>query len=206
MQRIQPALALALLAALGGAAQAQTRAVEQRSYVGVNVGQSKYKWRNASAGIANDLCAPGAVECDNKPTGFKLYAGHMFMPYLGVEGIYYHLGDAGQRIDLGFGVLRQDIRLTGFGLSVVGMVPLGRAFVAGRAGYAAASAERSDEFGGVSDGSTKSRGEPVFGAAIGAEVWRNLSVRFDWDRMRGRTQAGEKFEADLLSLGVSYRF
>ncbi len=86
------------------------------------------------------------------------------------------------------------------------MVPLGRAFVAGRAGYAAASAERSDEFAGVSDGSTKSRAEPIVGAAIGAEVWRNLSVRFDWDRVRGRTKAGEKFEADLLSLSVSYRF
>lgn len=86
------------------------------------------------------------------------------------------------------------------------MVPVGRAFVAARAGYAAASAERSDEIGGVGNRSTKSRGEPVIGAAIGAEVWRNLSVRLDWDRMRGRTQAGEKFEADLLSLGLSYRF
>jgi len=206
MQRVQLALALALLAALGAPALAQTQSVEQRSYVGVNVGQSKYKLRDAPAGIVNDLCVPGAVECDNKPTGFKLYAGHMFLPYLGVEGIYYQLGDARQRIDSGFGVVRQDIRLTGFGLSVVGMVPLGRAFVAGRAGYAAGSAERSDEFGGVSNGNTKSRGEPVFGAAIGAEVWRNLSVRLDWDRMRGRTQAGEKFEADLLSVGLSYRF
>jgi opacity protein-like surface antigen len=206
MQLIQPAFALALLAALAGTAQAQTQAVEQRSYLGVNVGQSKYKWRNGPAGIANDLCAPAAVECDAKPTGFKLYAGYMFMPYLGVEGIYYHLGDAGQRTDVGSGVLRQEIRLTGFGLSVVGMVPLGRVFIAGRAGYAAASAERSDEFAGVSNGSTKSRAEPILGAAIGAEVWRNLSVRFDWDRMRGRTQLGEKFEADLLSLGVSYRF
>jgi hypothetical protein len=178
------------------------------TYVGVNIGQADYRWRNPPAGASEDLCSPGLLECRNDPIGWKAYAGYMFLPWVGVEASVYSMGDARVKGDLGGGaILEQTIRVEGYALSAVGALPLGPVTLNARGGYAASTGTRTDTLNGTGVGRTqKSRAEPIFGVGVGLRAWRGLFVRLDWDRARARTVFGEKFEADLYSLGVGWQF
>lgn len=178
------------------------------AYFSVNVGQSNYKWRNPPPGIPQDLCGlSGLLECRDDPIGWKLTAGYMPWRFFGVELVAYQMGDARIRFPVGASVLEQVIRIEGYGLSAVGALALGPVVLNARAGYAASTATRNDIVdAGPSLRSEKSRAEPLFGAGIGINVWRGLVVRLDWDRARARTALGEKFQADLYSAGIGWRF
>lgn len=178
------------------------------AYFGANVGITKYRLRNPTTATVSDLCSPASVDCRNDPVGWKLYAGYMIWRWFGVEAIFYSMGDAHDKTDLGGGlVATQKIGISGYGLSAVGAVPFGPVTLNARAGYAASTASRRDEInGGRLGDSEKSRAEPIFGVGVGVRVWRGLNVRLDWDRARARTSFGEKFQADLFSTGVAWQF
>jgi len=184
------------------------QAADTGSYAGLHAGLGQYDYTNPPAGSRSGFCDPAASSCDKRDVGYKLYAGYLFNRYLGVEGSAWSMGDGKLTYNNFFGTtLTQTVRLNGYGLSFVGGVPLGRAHVVARAGYAASTVTRKDSLGGVQVGRfEKTRTDPVFGAGAGVRVWNDLHVRLDWDRARGRTQFGEKFEADLFSLGLMYVF
>jgi len=178
------------------------------TYISFNVGMSKYKFSDPPAGAGSDLCFPGSFDCRDNPVGWKAQVGYMLWPYFGFEVVGYSMGDAKLKVDLGGGqILEQTIRLEGYAFNLVGAAPLGPVTLNGRLGLAAASATRKDELNGANVGrSTKSRAEPLFGAGVAVRVFRGMFVSLDWDHARGRTTVGEKFEADMLSAGVGYRF
>ncbi|HEU0202139.1 MAG TPA: outer membrane beta-barrel protein [Burkholderiaceae bacterium] len=180
----------------------------KNGYFGVNGGRADYTYRNPPAAPVDDLCDPVAYECNSWAGGWKLYGGYMIRPYFGIEAVAFRFGDVGQKYDLGGGLfLNQSIHIHGYGLVAVGELPLGRVELQGRAGYAAVTAVRTDEFVGVVNlRSEKTRAEPLLGVGIGVRVWQGLRVRVDGDYTWARTEAGEKFEATFLSLGVAYRF
>jgi len=200
---------LALGAApLGCAAQIASGGADllRSTYFGINVGASDYSFRNSPTGDT-DFCA-GAFDCEKHPAAWKATAGFMFLPYVGVEGVAYSAGDAWVKFDEGGGLtLRQRVRIDGVGLSGVGALPLGPFTLNARAGYGFSTVYRRDDENGVFQGrSERTRAEPIFGAGVGVMVWRGLFVRLDWDRVRGRSDAGEEFQADLYSTGVGWRF
>jgi hypothetical protein len=178
------------------------------SYFGFNLGKSDYRWRNPTGPTISDFCPAGAIDCRNDPIGWKFTAGYMIRPFFGLEAVAYSMGDAHAKADLGGGfILTQKVRIEGYGLSAVGAVPLGPVTLNARAGYAASTAGRKDDINGGTIGSSdKSRAEPIFGAGVGVQVWRGLFVRLDWDRARARTDSGEKFQADMYSAGIGWRF
>jgi opacity protein-like surface antigen len=179
------------------------------TYVSFNVGISKYKFSDPpAAGAGTDLCFAGSFDCKDDPTGYKGQLGYMIWPYFGFEVVGYNMGDAKVKVDLGGGnVLQQMVRLEGYAFNLVGAAPLGPVTLNGRLGLAAASVTRKDELNGANVGrSTKSRAEPLFGAGVAVQVYRGMFVSLDWDHARGRSTVGEKFEADMFSAGVGYRF
>jgi opacity protein-like surface antigen len=195
------------VAALLAAPAAQAQAPAKGVYAGFNAGQANYKWRNPPAGASTDICSsPGLLDCDEKPAGYKLYAGYNINSWLGVEGVYYYHGRSRIRFDALGTIVDQSILLNGFGANLVATAPLGNAFISGRVGYAAATSTRKDTVLGQTDTHERSEGQPMLGAAVGFKVWRNLVVRADWDRVRGETSFNEKFESDLFSVGVMWQF
>lgn len=194
-------------APLTGTAQVVTERADplKDSYFGINVGVSDYRFRDSPAGA--NFCVPGTFDCRDDPVGWKLTAGYMIWRFFGIEAVAYSMGDARLKVDFGGGaILEQRLRIEGYGLSAVGAVPLGPVTLNARAGYAASTATRNDDFLGTSARGEKTRAEPIFGAGVGVTVWRGLFVRLDWDRARARTSLGEKFQADLYSAGVGWRF
>jgi hypothetical protein len=198
------------VAPLSCAAQvvSEERDLLRNSYFGLNVGVADYRFRNPPPGVTSDLCGANAFDCNNNPVGWKATAGYMILPYFGIEAVGYSMGEARAKTDLGGGnTLQQKVRIDGFGVSAVGELPLGPVSLNARLGYAASSAVRKDDINGVSQGRTEhSRGEPIIGAGVGVRVYRGLFVRFDWDRVRAESDLGEKFEADLFSAGIGWRF
>lgn len=193
-------------AALLTARPALAQADEQVSYGGGGAGLANYKFRNSPAG-GSDFCFPGTLACEDSPAGFKIFAGHNLTRVLGVELSYYNAGRASiTYTDPLLGTVNQKVILNGLSLSAVGTLPLGAAFVSGRLGVSAATVARKDEVGGQSSQVDRSRAQVALGVSGGATVWRNVAVRLDWDRYRGETRFGEKFEADLITLNALYRF
>jgi hypothetical protein len=174
------------------------------TYFGVNVGRADYRYTNPPSATVSALCSPATIDCRTDPVGWKVTAGYMIWPYFGIEAVAFSLGDAHDRTDLGGGfIFQQKVRIDGYGLSAVAALPVGPVTLDARAGYASATAARRDDINGsiVARGD-KSRAEPIFGAGVAVTLWRGLFARLDWDRARARTEFGEKFEADLFSVGI----
>lgn len=178
-------------------------------YAGISVGQARHEWTNPGTPLDGArFCPPGVSACEDKPVGFKLFAGQMFNRYLGAELAYYHLGEASITVDVPGLQLTQDVSIDGVALSAVGRLPLGPFELGARAGIAAARSTREDTENGIPQASKfeKTRAEPFYGIGLGFRVTDRLSIRVDWDRARARTEFDEKFEVDLFSAGVGYRF
>ncbi len=184
------------------------QANDERSYVGLGLGQSTYGWRNNSTG-GSDFCPVGAtvINCEDSPTGYKVFLGYNFTPYLGGELSYYNAGKGSILLDDPGNSIRQLVILNGGAVSAVGTLPLGPAFVSARVGIAASTVSRKDNQAGARIYSAdRTKASPIIGLGMGATVWRSLALRLDWDRVRAETAFNEKFEADLYTLNVMYRF
>src|SRR5262249_43572366 len=108
------------------------------SYLGANVGVTKYRWKNPSVPTTDGFCPAGTFDCKNNPVGWKLTAGYMIWPWFGLEGEYFTMGDGHAKADLGGGsTITQKVNIAGYGLSMVGALPLGPVSLNGRVGYAA---------------------------------------------------------------------
>ncbi len=53
-------------------------------YFGAGAGVSRY----------HDFCAVGAGSCDEDGTAWRVQAGYMFRPWIGLEGAFIHFGEA----------------------------------------------------------------------------------------------------------------
>jgi len=92
------------------------------------------------AGLGNfaldsDNIADGR-DFDGSDTGFKIFAGYQFMPYLALEGEYIDGGDAEDKFDEGTNQVAIELGFSGFIGSAVGILPIGEAFdVFGKLGF-----------------------------------------------------------------------
>lgn len=187
MKRLVVAIFLAAISA--GPALAQP-------YIGVSAGQSDY-----------GDCV-GAVSCDSSGTGFKLFGGYMFSPYLGVEASYFDLGKA--TVDAGFdpvlGNVSGELKANGFAAYGVAAAPIGDFSVFMKAGLASTNLKvsaRATLAGSASD--SESSVDFAFGVGAAYQFTKNLGVRAEWERFRAKFM-GEKGDIDLASIGIVYRF
>ncbi len=156
-------------------------AVELGPYVGGSVGQTTIKIDD------------NAIDFDKSDTGWKLYAGYNFLPWLGVEGGYI---DFGSPSDGSFGN-NVDIDLTGWEAFVVGSLPVGPVDLFVKAGGIAAkvdvhvsgfgSEDNSDEYFAYGAGAAWNIGK--FAIRVEAEGYDDNDVD----------------DLYFLSAGVTYR-
>lgn len=217
--RIGLPLAALIAAATICHAPAHAQADPKGSYVGLGAGQGSYKWRNPTPAANGSLCGfSNLTLCRDSPVGFKGFIGYNVTRFWGVEAMYFNAGKATIEYDQTFlvslgppvvttvGRVSDRVILSGFGVSAVGTLPVGPAFISGRIGMTTTTASTKKEVFGQSTLQDRSRGRATLGVGAGANFWRQLGVRLDWDRVSGENSGGAKFEADLITLNLIYRF
>jgi OmpA-OmpF porin, OOP family len=207
-----------LLSACAGAAQAQS----QGWYIGAGAGQSKAN----NAGSCSDLNGffdPG-FSCTSNDTssGWKVFAGYQFNPYVAVEGGYADLGNfkvsASGNITAIPASLNASDKASGFSLDAVGTLPVGEGFgLLGRIGVFAwkldaTSSVSGGGFGVPGQGPVTSSDSPSgtsadFGVGVKYDFNSVGGVRVEWQRFKsiGNDNTG-KSDIDLISASLLYRF
>ena len=179
-----------LLAATQASAQA---------FVGGSFGKS-----DIDSEITDGLITSGSV--DGKDTGFKVFGGYMFNRHFGVEGAYVDLGEVSYSGDFfGAPVTGGKVEVSGVNIAALGSYPITEQFsVFGKIGLFIWDVEASDTTGGVPFSAKEDGTDISFGVGLGYNFTRNLGVRLEWERFK--VEAVSKADADLISLGVVWRF
>lgn len=185
-----------------------------QGYLGASIGQSDFK-----------VDCTGLDTCDTKDTGYKLFGGYMFNPYFGVEAAYVDFGKATGTASSIPVILASDrvtrlatatvsgsgsLKASGFGLWAVGNYPIGDGALFAKLGFA--SIENKLEVSGAGSafsatGSEKATSTDIaYGIGGAYNFTKNLGVRVEWERYQGKIPGDEKFDLDLLSAGIYYRF
>lgn len=194
-------------------ASASAQMVEPRGYIGAGYGISRY----------HDFCEQSVGGCDDDGQAWRVYAGYMFQPWIGIEGSYTNFGEARAT---GFIVnpppnttpLPSDGegRTEAYALSALFRAPLGPVGLHAKIGYAAVTAKfastaavRDNTTGQVtffSAEARESKGRFFYGLGATVDITRGIHARFDWDRTKAQDNINDKYEVDAYTLGVGYRF
>jgi OOP family OmpA-OmpF porin len=183
-------------------------------YAGANVGRSAATVDNAR--ITRELATQGlsttSIYDRERSTGYKLYGGYKFNPNFALEGGYVDLGKFGFTANtLPTGSLNGDIRLHGFNLDAVGILPLSDRFSA-QARIGVTSMQARDNFSGTGAVSVNnpnpSKRATNYKLGVGLEyaMTPNLSVRGDLERYRVNDAVGNNGHIDMVSVGLVYYF
>lgn len=183
-------------------------------YAGANVGRSSATIDNAR--ITRELAANGlattSISDRERSTGYKLYGGYKFNPNFALEGGYVDLGKFGFTANtLPAGSLNGDIRLRGFNLDAVGILPLSDRFSA-QARIGLTSIQARDNFTGMGAVSVRnpspSKRDTNIKLGVGLEyaITPNLGVRGDLERYRVNDAVGNHGHIDMVSVGLVYYF
>jgi len=208
--RVTRLIAAAVLA-LGGLVAATQAMARGPFYFGGSVGQSN---------IDSDIAIPGLITSgtvDGKDTGFKIFGGYEFNQYFGVEIAYVDLGKASYSGRYGAAtVTGGKVDVWGLNFSAVGILPLNPSFsLFGKLGVFGWEAKWSDTTGGFPYSSTENGGDFSVGVGLNFTFNQNFSARVEWERFRvgggedaytGLPNSTGSANADLLSLGVVFKF
>ena len=224
-------LALATVAAFCVAQPALAK--DTGFYVGVDVGTASadIDQSGLDSHLANDLedefgvYLDGSSDVDDSDTTYGLTVGYRFMPYLAVEGQYLDLGEAEYSASfdvydiatdkfLGTGSGNASVGSSGFGLSVLGILPVAEVweFYARLGMYFGdtdADFSISDDVEVILSGDeSKSEEELMYGIGAGytfAETW-NVRVEYTIIQDVGDEDLVGESDVDRLVIGLNYRF
>lgn len=191
--------ALALLLAAPAAAQ------ENRTYVGLGLGQSTVQDWDRS--VIDDGSFT-SIATEDSDTGFRLVGGMELNPNLAIEVGYTDFGEAtadGDSDGTGFfwfaGPVSADLSATGIDLGLIGRLPVSEGFsVHARLGLLLWDAEISLADSGGSIGGSDDGNDPFVG--IGAEFGMGGSVALRGDFVR---YSLDDIDVDTLALTLIYR-
>lgn len=181
-------VAAALLWALAAAAQAQ-------GYVGASGGVTKL----------NDSCA-GTVTCDTTGSGFKVYGGYKFMPFLAAELVHFNFGKSKATSLVGASTARVEIESTAFGLGVAATADLAANVPAtARLGAASIKTKGSVSIPGASASSSESSTQAYFGLDVGYAFSKSTVAMLSADFSRAKT-SGATAAVRLVGAGIRFAF
>lgn len=201
-------MAVALLASPLAAAQ------DPHWYGGLNIGQSRAKIDDQR--ITGNLLSRGftgvSILDDDRDVGYKLYGGYQFNRNFALEGGYFDLGKFGfTATTVPAGTLNGNIRLRGFNLDAVGILPITEKISAlGRVGVN--YAEARDRFSGTgavtvaNPNPSKRDTNYKYGLGIQYAFTESLAMRVEAERYRIDDAVGNRGDVDLISVGLLYRF
>ncbi len=208
---IAPMLALAATAA-----QAQSGA-ERGGYGGFSVGQALSAFSDDSLPVAGATASTLSNE-DNASTGFKLYGGYRLLRWLAVEAGYASVGSlsATRNVTAPFaGSLRSDIKSKYLFFDAVGILPIVRDKFEffGTLGFViiTTNADLSTTGGAVLTGNSHHvlrQSNAKIGLGAEFHFSPTLGLRFEAEDIPGvgDKQTIGKFDINMFSLGVTYRF
>jgi len=185
-------------------------------YGGASVGRSAATIDDGriSSGLATQGLATSSIDDRERDTGYKLFGGYQFTPNLGVEAGYFDLGRFGYTAStVPAGTLNGDMRVKGLNLDLVGTLPLAAGFSAlGRVGVTSVRATDSFNTAGAvrmpyaSSNPSETSTNVKLGLGLMYDFSESLAVRGEFERYRLKDAVGNKGHADLLSVGLIYRF
>jgi OmpA-OmpF porin, OOP family len=153
-----------------------------------------------------------SIDADDKDAGFKLFTGYRFNKNFAVEGSYFDLGKFGFRAVMPpSSNLAGNIRLMGFGLDLVGSLPItdnGALFA--RAGINYTDVRESFSARNLANHPYAKNSEKNTNYKYGVGYEHNftdaLAMRAEVERYRIDEPVGLMDKVDMFSVGVVYRF
>lgn len=182
---------------------------------GMSVGQSKAKIddERIAAQLRGAGLNPTSIIDDDLGTAFKIFGGYKFNKNFALEGGYFHLGRFGYAATTApAGTLNGQIRLKGFNLDAVGILPLAEKLSAfGRVGLNYAQAKDDFTSGGAVVAPTNSSPDNndlnyKFGWGVQYDVTESVGLRGEWERYRIDDAVGNRGEINMYSVGVVVMF
>lgn len=202
------------LAALALAVSPLANAQEPYWYGGVNAGHTSATLDNSMLvnSVQNFGYATTYLAEDDHDFGYKLLSGYRFNDMFAIEGSFFDLGKFGFReVLVPDANLAGNIRPMGFGLDLVGFVPLSEASsLFARAGINYTEVRESFSARNLpSQPFPKSQNNDTnykYGVGFQHEFTDNLTMRVEAERYRLDETIGLIDSADMYSVGVLYRF
>lgn len=152
----------------------------------------------ASAGKTNLQVDDLGGSFDSSATTYKVFAGFRFLKFFGIEGGYVDFGstdDSDAGVDL-------SVDATAWDAFAVGILPLGKHFEL----FAKAGLFRWDRnaeaSGAVSDSSSDTGTNPVFGAGAAFKIMKHLAVRLEYEKFK----MNDIDSLTQTTAGVDFRF
>lgn len=192
------AVSLATAGLLGTVPAAWAQQADERGvYIGGSFGQTTFN------DFCNDLRGSGYVggSCDEKDSAWKVFGGYRINRHFAVEASYINWGEASVSGGTFLGVPTSGRgEATSLGVAAVGILPVSdRFYLFGKIGMLSTDVEVSVNVGGFPGTGSESETEAHFGLGAGFNITRNLSLRGEWER-------GDDIKADMMSIGLQYRF
>lgn len=207
-------MGLAVLATITAGASPLAMAEDLGWYGGANIGRSATNIDDPriTSGLAAGGLGTSSISDRDRSTGFKLYGGYQFHRNFALEGGYFDLGKFGYTANtIPTGTLDGNIKLKGFNLDAVGILPITERFSAlGRVGLNYAQAR--DSFTGTgavnvtNPNPSKSGTNYKLGVGLQYAFTDALGLRAEVERYRVNDAVGNKGHVDLFSVGLVYRF
>jgi len=205
-------LAGAALACFASIALAQQKAPQaQYWYGGLSYGQSIIDLHNDAVPIAGN--PPSTLNAGQSNTGYRLFAGYRAARHFALEGSYTDLAHTTATRTSSGGELRADLRLSGWGVDGLGILPFDNGFsLFGKAGLVRATmAATYTATGGVAPPAQsdprETKGSFKYGGGAFYDLNEHFSLRADYEVIKnvGRANTGQA-DVKFLSAGVLYRF
>lgn len=202
-------MGLAVLATITAGASPLAMAEDLGWYGGANIGRSATNIDDPriTSGLAAGGLGTSSISDRDRSTGFKLYGGYQFHRNFALEGGYFDLGKFGYTANtIPTGTLDGNIKLKGFNLDAVGILPITERFSAlGRVGLNYAQAR--DSFTGTgavnvtNPNPSKSGTNYKLGVGLQYAFTDALGLRAEVERYRVNDAVGNKGHVDLFSVG-----
>lgn len=192
---------------------AQT-AGEHGWYVGGSIGQSRVKISDNALAISG--AAPSSLSKEETDTTYKVFGGYRFMRHLAVEAGWADFGSFQARRTVGgAGSVAAEIKMSGFFVDAVGLLPLQSNFsLFGKLGgiYSTTKTSLSTTGGvfllpGVDRSPSKSELNLKIGFGASYAINRNVALRAELEHYSdlGDKNTGEG-DVQALTVGVTYHF
>ena len=167
-------------ALIGAAALAALSAHAEGPYVGGSLGITRYRGPDV-----------GGLSTDRSSNGGKVYGGYEITPNVAVELGYADVGKATSAAG--------DIKGHGVFVDAVGKVPFTDT-LSGLARIGAFNGRARTNLGGSDSGT-----DLKLGVGLQYDFNKQAGIRGDWERYRFKA-FGTKTDADMVSVGLNYRF
>jgi OOP family OmpA-OmpF porin len=185
-------------------------------YAGGNVGRAATTIDDAriTQGLLGEGLSTTSIDDRNRHMAYKLFGGYQLNRNFALEGGYFDLGHHGYSANtMPTGTLNGDMRLRGLNLDLVGTLPLvGNLSALGRIGVT--SIRATDNFSATgavrmpySSTSPGQRSTDLkVGLGLAYAFTPSLSMRLEAERYRFKDGVGNRGNADMISVGLLYRF